>query len=93
MSSQGSFMSTTSFFVSVHLNNAPKTKILQESPKLFLLHPFSRQNAPPLVWNSSQGFTLLLPSLKSMVISSPSAPTACPFWTVAFRLTERVCRP
>ena len=27
------------------------------------LYVFSFQNSPPEVWNSSQGFTLLLPSL------------------------------
>ena len=47
----------------------------------------------PLVWNSIHGFTLLLPSLKSMVSSSPSTPTACPFSTVCPAETERVCSP
>ena len=49
---------------------------------MIYLYPFSFQNNPPEVWNSGHGFTLLLPSLKSMVISSPSTPTACPFSTV-----------
>ena len=54
---------------------------------------FSLQNNPPEVWNSSQGFTLLLPSLKSMVSSSPRAPTAWPFSTVCPSDTASACRP
>ena len=54
---------------------------------------FSFQNNPPEVWNSRRGFTLLLPSLKSMVSSSPIAPTAYPFSTVWPVLTETSCKP
>ena len=69
-----------------HPNNAAGDKTLQ-------LFQFSFQNKPPEVWNSSQGFTLLLPSLKSMVISSPKAPRAWPFSTVWPLLTDTAWRP
>ena len=76
-----------------HPNNAEKEKALQVSADFLQDQPFSCQNNPPLVWNRGQGFTLLLPSLKSMVSSSPSTPTACPRSTVCPRVTESSCRP
>ena len=66
---------------------SPTSKICRET------YPFSFQNSPPLVLNSSHGSMLLLPSLKSMVISSPRAPTACPFSTVCPVLTETASSP
>ena len=82
-----------SFFMAFHPNNAEKEKALQVSANFLQAQPFSCQNNPPLVWNRGQGFTLLLPSLKSMVSSSPSTPMACPRSTVCPRVTESSCRP